>query len=88
MYQYVEFYLRYWYKGKKTIPHIELGLWPQTSDSTRVNILSFSEVEELYPITYKPYVGFTVQYISLTTDKDGVSFKVVYYIRWTSILII
>jgi hypothetical protein len=26
MYQHVEFYLRYWYKGQKTIPHIELGL--------------------------------------------------------------
>ncbi len=30
MYQNVEFYLRYWYKSKKTIPHIELGLWPRT----------------------------------------------------------
>lgn len=27
-----------------------------TSDSTRVNILSFSEVEELYPFTYEPFI--------------------------------
>jgi hypothetical protein len=26
MYQNVEIYLRYWYKSKKTFPHIELGL--------------------------------------------------------------
>jgi len=26
----------------------------------RVNVLSFSDVEELYPITYEPFVGFTV----------------------------
>jgi hypothetical protein len=24
------------------------------------NVLSFSDVEELYPITYEPFVGFTV----------------------------
>jgi len=31
-----------------------------TSTETRVNILSFAEVEEKYPITYKPFKGFTV----------------------------
>jgi hypothetical protein len=31
-----------------------------TSTETRVNVLSFSDVEELYPITYGPFVGFTV----------------------------
>ena len=31
-----------------------------TSTETWVNILSFSDVEELYPITYEPFVGFTV----------------------------
>jgi hypothetical protein len=31
-----------------------------TSTETRVNVLSFSDVEELYPITYEPFVGFTV----------------------------
>jgi hypothetical protein len=30
------------------------------SDTMRVNILSFLEVEELYPITYEPHVGFMV----------------------------
>jgi hypothetical protein len=30
------------------------------SEDTRVNILSFSEVEEMYPITYVPYKGFIV----------------------------
>ncbi len=36
------------------------------SDAIKVNILSFLEVEELYPITYEPYVGFTVHLM----DKD------------------
>jgi len=31
-----------------------------TSTETRVNVLSFLDVEELYPITYEPFVGFTV----------------------------
>jgi hypothetical protein len=30
------------------------------SDTMRVNILSFSKVKELYPITFVPHVGFTV----------------------------
>jgi hypothetical protein len=30
------------------------------SNDTRVNILSFSKVEELYLITYEPFVGFIV----------------------------
>ncbi len=36
------------------------------SDAVKVNILSFAEVQELYPITYEPHVGFTVH----LTDKD------------------
>ncbi len=36
------------------------------SNTMTVNILSFSEVEELYPITYEPRVGFTVH----LPDKD------------------
>jgi hypothetical protein len=28
------------------------------SDETRVNILSFLEVEKIYPIKYKPFKGF------------------------------
>jgi len=31
-----------------------------TSTKTQVNVLSFSDVEELYPITYEPFVGFTI----------------------------
>jgi hypothetical protein len=31
-----------------------------TSTETQVNILSFSEVEELYRITYEPFVGFNI----------------------------
>ena len=31
-----------------------------TSTETRANVLSFSDVEELYPITHEPFVGFTV----------------------------
>jgi hypothetical protein len=31
-----------------------------TSMETKVNIHSFAEVEEKYPITYEPYKGFTV----------------------------
>ncbi len=34
MYQNVEFYLHYWYKSQKTIPHIELGLWPRTTGTS------------------------------------------------------
>jgi hypothetical protein len=36
------------------------------SDAVKVNILSFLEMEELYPIMYELYVGFTVH----LTDKD------------------
>jgi hypothetical protein len=32
-----------------------------TSTKTRVNVLSFWDVEELYLITYELFVGFTVQ---------------------------
>ena len=31
-----------------------------TSTETQVNVLSFSDVEELYPIMYEPFVGFTI----------------------------
>jgi hypothetical protein len=31
-----------------------------TSTETRANVLSFSDVEVLYPITHEPFVGFTV----------------------------
>jgi hypothetical protein len=41
-----------------------------TSTQTRVNVLSFSDVEELYPITYEPFVGFTVH-----TPEGDILFK-------------
>jgi hypothetical protein len=31
-----------------------------TSTETRVNILSFLDLVEIYPILYEPFVGFTV----------------------------
>jgi hypothetical protein len=41
-----------------------------TSTQMRVNVLSFLDVEELYPITYEPFVGFTIQ-----TPEGDILFK-------------
>jgi hypothetical protein len=40
--------------------YLDIFFQVYTSTETRVNVLSFSDVEELYPITYEPFVGFTV----------------------------
>jgi len=40
--------------------YLDIFFQVYTSTKTRVNVLSFSDVEELYPITYEPFVGFTV----------------------------
>jgi len=40
------------------------------STQTRVNVLSFLDVEELYPITYEPFVGFTIH-----TPKGDILFE-------------